>query len=525
MTNIKAIMSSLVIVLLVSIGWVFSTNETGKEQKTVNKLIINVDQAKHIINKNIYGHFSEHLGRCIYEGYWVGEDSPIKNTRGIRNDVVAALKSIKIPVLRWPGGCFADEYHWKDGIGPYAQRPSIVNTHWGGVTENNHFGTHEFLDLCEQLGCEPYICGNAGSGTVREMQEWIEYITFDGQSPMSDLRRKNGREKPWKLKYFGVGNENWGCGGNMRPEFYADVYRRYQTYIRNFSGNRIYKIACGSYGENYHWTDVLMREAHSLMAGLSFHYYTVPGVWGNSGSATDFDEKEWFDTLKKALFIDELITKHSTIMDRYDSKKRVDLIVDEWGTWYKVEPGTNPGFLYQQNSLRDALVAGLTLNIFNNQCARVKMANLAQTINVLQALILTKAEKMILTPTYHVFEMYKVHQDAMLLPADLQCKQYKFAGNSIPSLSFSASRNKAGKIHISLCNLDPNNPAEIVCELRGYEAKSITGRLLTASRMTAHNTFDSPETLKPTVFKAVQLKNNNVFTTLPSKSVVVLEIM
>jgi len=525
MTNIKAIMSSLVIVLLVSIGWVFSTNETGKEQKTVNKLIINVDQAKHIINKNIYGHFSEHLGRCIYEGYWVGEDSPIKNTRGIRNDVVAALKSIKIPVLRWPGGCFADEYHWKDGIGPYAQRPSIVNTHWGGVTENNHFGTHEFLDLCEQLGCEPYICGNAGSGTVREMQEWIEYITFDGQSPMSDLRRKNGREKPWKLKYFGVGNENWGCGGNMRPEFYADVYRRYQTYIRNFSGNRIYKIACGSYGENYHWTDVLMREAHSLMAGLSFHYYTVPGGWGNRGSATDFAEKEWFDTLKKALFIDELIIKHSTIMDRYDSKKQVGLIVDEWGTWYKVEPGTNPGFLYQQNSLRDALVAGLTLNIFNNQCARVKMANLAQTINVLQALILTKAEKMILTPTYHVFEMYKVHQDAMLLPADLQCKQYKFAGNSIPSLSFSASRNKAGKIHISLCNLDPNNPAEIVCELRGYEAKSITGRLLTASRMTAHNTFDNPETLKPTVFKAVQLKNNNVFTTLPSKSVVVLEIM
>ena len=525
MTNIKAIMSSLVIVLLVSIGWVFSTNETGKEQKTVNKLIINVDQAKHIINKNIYGHFSEHLGRCIYEGYWVGEDSPIKNTRGIRNDVVAALKSIKIPVLRWPGGCFADEYHWKDGIGPYAQRPSIVNTHWGGVTENNHFGTHEFLDLCEQLGCEPYICGNAGSGTVREMQEWIEYVTFDGQSPMSDLRRKNGREKPWKLKYFGVGNENWGCGGNMRPEFYADVYRRYQTYIRNFSGNRIYKIACGSYGENYHWTDVLMREAHSLMAGLSFHYYTVPGGWGNRGSATDFAEKEWFDTLKKALFIDELIIKHSTIMDRYDSKKQVELIVDEWGTWYKVEPGTNPGFLYQQNSLRDALVAGLTLNIFNNQCARVKMANLAQTINVLQALILTKAEKMILTPTYHVFEMYKVHQDAMLLPADLQCKQYKFAGNSIPSLSFSASRNKAGKIHISLCNLDPNNPAEIVCELRGYEAKSITGRLLTASRMTAHNTFDNPETLKPTVFKAVQLKNNNVFTTLPSKSVVVLEIM
>jgi len=522
--NIKRIMTSLAAILLVSMGWMFAKNESGKQQTTVNKLIINVDQAKHIINKNIYGHFSEHLGRCIYEGYWVGENSPIKNTRGIRNDVVAALKKIQIPVLRWPGGCFADEYHWKDGLGPRTQRPSIVNTHWGGVTENNHFGTHEFLDLCEQLGCEPCICGNVGSGTVREMQEWIEYITFDGKSPMSDLRRKNGREKPWKLKYFGVGNENWSCGGNMRPEFYADVYRRYQTYIRNFSGNRIYKIACGSYGENYHWTDVLMREAGPLMAGLSFHYYTVPGGWGNKGSAIDFGEKEWFDTLKKALFIDELITKHSIIMDRYNPKKRVGLIVDEWGTWYKVEPGTNPGFLYQQNSLRDALVAGLTLNIFNNQCARVKMANLAQTINVLQALILTKAEKMILTPTYHVFEMYKVHQDATLLPLDLQCSQYKFSGNSIPALSVAASRDKTGKIHISLCNLDPNNLAEIACELRGYKVKSVAGRLLTSSKMTTHNTFDSPETLKPTIFNAVQLKNNNVLTTLPPKSVVVLEI-
>jgi alpha-N-arabinofuranosidase len=524
MITTKKILLYLISALLLNISLAFEIGSTGKEQERVNKIVVNADLGTETIDKNIYGHFSEHLGRCIYEGFWVGEDSPIKNTRGIRNDVVNALKRIQIPVLRWPGGCFADEYHWKDGIGPRQQRPSMVNTHWGRVTENNHFGSHEFLDLCAQLGCEPYICGNVGSGTVREMQEWVEYLTFDGQSPMADLRRRNRREKPWKLKYFGVGNENWGCGGSMRPEFYVDLYRRYQTYVRNFSGNRIHKIACGSYGENYHWTEVLMREARSQMDGLSFHYYTVPGGWDNKGSATEFGEKEWFDTLKKALFIDELIKKHTAIMDKYDPKKRISLIVDEWGTWYKVEPGTNPGFLYQQNTLRDALVAGLTLNIFNNHCGRVKMANLAQTVNVLQALILTRGEKIVLTPTYHVFEMYKVHQDAILLPCQLECSAYEFGGDSIPGLSVSASRSKAGKIHLSLCNLDCHKSAEIICELKGVKVESVTGRLLTSAEMTAHNTFETPKKLKPVDFKTMQLKNNALLATLPPRSVVVLLI-
>jgi len=479
---------------------------------------------KHTINKNIYGHFSEHLGRCIYEGYWVEEDSPIKNTRGIRNDVVAALKKLQIPVLRWPGGCFADEYHWKDGIGPRNGRPSIVNTHWGGVTENNHFGTHEFLDLCELLGTEPYICGNAGSGTVREMQEWVEYITFDGQSPMADLRRKNGREKAWKLKYFGVGNENWGCGGSMRPEYYADIYRRYQTYVKNFSGNRIYKIACGSYGENYEWTDVLMREAANRMSGLSFHYYTVPGGWGNKNSATKFGEAEWFDTLQKALFIEELIVRHSTIMDRYDPEKRIGMIVDEWGTWYEVEPGTNPGFLYQQNTLRDALVAGLTLNIFNNHCARVQMANLAQTINVLQALILTKDQEMILTPTYFVFDMYQVHQNALMLPVEIENRPYKFADKKIPGLSVSASKDKIGRLHISLCNLNPNDDAAVMFQIRGSSLSEVSGRILTSDKINAHNTFHQPDRVKVKSFKDIRIQADKIYTSIPAKSIVTLAI-
>jgi len=518
----KKFLAIIAITLLLG-GMTHSFLQEPAEKSKENLLILNTDLGLGTIDKNIYGHFSEHLGRCIYRGYWVGENSPIPNTRGIRKDIVAALRSIQLPVLRWPGGCFADEYHWKDGIGPRSGRPSMINTHWGGVTENNHFGTHEFMDLCEQIGAEPYICGNVGSGTVQEMQEWVEYITFDGVSPMADLRRQNGRELPWKLPYFGIGNENWGCGGNMTAEYYAHLYRRYQTYVRNFSGNRIQKIACGGYADNFQWTDVLMREAGRMMRGLSIHYYTGPERT-LSRSATEFGETEWFDVLSKAGRIDELISRHTAIMDRYDPERRVGLIVDEWGTWYSVEPGTNPGFLYQQNSLRDALVAGLTLNIFNAHCERVKMANLAQTINVLQALILTEEEKMILTPTYHVYDLYKVHMDATLISQDFKCADYTYEGNSVAAISASASKDREGKIHITLCNLDPHQEQALVCELRGMEAGNIRGWKITADDMTAHNTFENPERIKPDDFTGARIEAGKVKVELPSKSVVLLEI-
>ena len=501
----------------------------------MSQIVINADLGKETISRHIYGHFAEHLGRCIYGGIWVGKDSSHPNTRGIRDDVVEALRNMQIPVLRWPGGCFADEYHWTDGIGPRETRPTMINTHWGGVTENNHFGTHEFMDLCDQLGCEPYICGNVGSGTVQEMQQWVEYVTFNGVSPMADLRRQNSREDPWKIRFWGVGNENWGCGGRMRPEFYADQFRRYATYVRDFGERELYKIACGPRGSDYHWTEVLMREIAGLasrpgvkmpfMAGLALHYYTRRGPWGQLGSATEFEEADWFIILQKALLMEELVVNHSTIMDRYDPDKLVGLIVDEWGTWYNVEPGTNPRFLYQQNSLRDALVAGITLDIFNQHCDRVRMANIAQTVNVLQAMVLTKDEQMVLTPTYHVFEMYKVHQDAILLPLDLQCGGYEFDGESIPALSASASRDADGRVHISLCNLDPHEGAEVACVLRGADVSTVTGRVLTANAMTAHNTFDQPEAVRPVPLERAVLEGDVVSVQMPSKSVVVLELM
>jgi len=514
-------MKARVIAVVLVAALALSASLVAAEGKTA-QLTIKADQGKETINRNIYGHFSEHLGTCIYGGYWVGPESPIPNTRGIRNDVVQALREIKIPVLRWPGGCFADEYHWKDGIGPRENRPTMINTHWGGVTENNHFGTHEFLDLCEQLGCEPYICGNLGSGTVEEMQDWVEYITFDGKSPMADLRRKNGREQPWKLKYFGVGNENWGCGGNMRPEYYADQYRRYQTYVRNFGENRIFKIACGPNGANYAWTEVLMRDAGRQMQGLAPHYYC--GTGRKSRSATQFTEIDWSSNLRSALRIEELLNGHEKIMDKYDPQKRVAIIFDEWGAWHNVEPGTNRGFLYQQNSLRDAMVAGLSLNVFNNHCARVKMSNIAQTVNVLQAMILTDGAKMLLTPTYYVYYLYRVHHDATLLPTELTGPEYAFESDKLPAMNVSASRDGSGKIHVSLVNIDPHNAVEVKAQLQGFAAKRISGQVLTAGEITAHNTFDKPGLVEPAAFNGAKVTEGGFTATLPAKSVVVLEI-
>ncbi|QJC52009.1 alpha-N-arabinofuranosidase [Paenibacillus albicereus] len=489
------------------------------------KGILNLDISRGKIDRNVYGHFSEHLGRCIYEGFWVGEDSAIPNVNGIRSDVVEALKRIRIPVLRWPGGCFADEYHWKDGIGLPEKRKRMINTHWGGVVENNHFGTHEFMELCRQLGCEPYINGNVGSGTVQEMAEWVEYLTFEGVSPMAELRAANGREEPWKVKYFGVGNENWGCGGNMRPEYYADLYRRYQTYVRNYGGNRIERIACGANSDDYRWTEVLMREAGRYMDALTLHYYTLPrDSWQDKGDATGFDEAEWFSTLQKSLRMEELISRHSTIMDQYDPEARVALIVDEWGTWYNVEPGSNPGFLYQQNTIRDALVASLTFHIFHEHNRRVRMANIAQTVNVLQAVVLTEGEKVVLTPTYHVFDLYKVHQDAERLDLRLDSGSYRFGEEEIPAVSGTATRDKDGHVHLSLCHVDPHASAETRLTLRGLQGDgSWSGLVLAGDSIDAHNTFEQPERLRPEAFEDFREEGEELIVTLPPMSIVTLK--
>ena len=489
---------------------------------------IHADQGKNIINKEIYGQFAEHLGSCIYGGLWVGPQSNIPNTDGYRNDVLKALIDLKVPVLRWPGGCFADEYHWMDGIGPRDKRPKMQNNNWGGTIENNSFGTHEFLNLCEKIGAEPYISGNVGSGSVEELAKWVEYMTSDGDTPMANLRRKNGREKSWNVKYLGVGNESWGCGGNMRPEYYSDLFRRYSTYCRNYDNHKLFKIASGASDYDYDWTKVLMNNVGNRMNGLSLHYYTVTGWNGSKGSATKFSNDDYYWTLGKCLEIEDVIKKHSAIMDEKDPKQHIGLLVDEWGTWWDEEPGTIKGHLFQQNTMRDAFVAALSLDVFHRHSDRVRMANIAQIANVLQSMILTDTNgngHIVLTPTYHVFRMYQPFQDATYLPLDVKCDSMKVRDNrTIPMVSASAAKTKDGNIVISLANVSLDKAQNIDVDIEDAGIKNISGEILASKNIGDYNDFNNPNVVKPVPFKDVKVKRNTLKVKIPAKSIVVLNI-
>ncbi|WP_345568582.1 alpha-N-arabinofuranosidase [Nonomuraea rosea] len=497
--------------------------------------VINVDVKGPQISRHLYGHFAEHLGRCIYGGFYVGEDSDLPNAGGLRLDVVDALRALNIPNLRWPGGCFADEYHWMDGIGPKDQRPSMVNTHWGNVEENNHFGTHEFMALCELLGADPYISGNVGSGTVREMSDWVEYLTREGDSPMVRLRKANGREEPWRVPFWGLGNEAWGCGGNMTAQQYAAEARRFGTYCRDHGGNKLYRIAAGANSDDYAWTETLMKMLGDLgcayrpagyTQALSVHYYTIAGTWQDKGDATVFGTDDYYRTMVQAARVDELLTGHSNVMDCYDPGKNVGLVLDEWGTWWNVEPGTNPGFLYQQNTLRDALVAGIHFDIFHRHADRLVMANIAQTVNVLQAMILTDPESkaLVLTPTYHVFEMNKGHHDAASLRVDLPSgAPARTVGSAeLTTVSVSASR-KDDRVLVSLSNLDAAEPADVVLDLRGGAVTDVRSRILTAGALQDHNTPDAPDTVAPRAHDQVTSTAAGLRVHLPAHSFVTVE--
>jgi alpha-N-arabinofuranosidase len=499
-------------------------SQTSFAQKETTVVTIKSTANAPTINKNIYGHFAEHLGRCIYGGFFVGDTSKIPNTAGVRNDIIDALKKLKIPNLRWPGGCFADTYHWKDGIGPKENRPTIVNRWWGGTTEDNSFGTHDFLNLCEALGTEPYLSGNVGSGTVQELADWVQYANFGGKSPMSDLRIKNGRKEPWKVKFWGIGNEAWGCGGNMTADYYVGEYRKFATFMSDWENTGgLMRIASGSNSADYNWTETLMKDIPlNMLGGVGVHHYAVID-WAKKGDDRDYTEFEYFQTMKSALKMEELVTKHSAIMDKYDPEKKVAMIVDEWGAWYEVEKGTNPGFLYQQNTMRDAVLAGSTLNIFNNHADRVRMANLAQCVNVLQALILTDKAKMILTPTYYVMQLYSVHQDAQQLPITIKSPLYTFKDETLPALSASASKDKKGLVHISLVNIDSKKENTVEIDLNELGIKTASAMIIGSPKLQDFNSFDNPTKIQPVAFKGFEIKKGKLTVNVPPFSVIMLE--
>ncbi len=485
------------------------------------------ESGKQVIPKEIYGHFAEHLGRCIYDGIWVGPDSDIPNINGYRKDIVEALKELKIPVLRWPGGCFADTYHWMDGIGPVDERPMIKNVFWGGTMEDNSFGTHEFFNLCELLGCEPYLSANVGSGTVKEMTDWLEYITSDEDTPMAELRRKNGREKPWKLKYVGVGNESWGCGGEMTPEYYADLYRQYSGYCQLYTPGRIVRVASGANSWDVNWTDVVMGNAGARrMEAISVHYYTVAGTeWNDKGPSLGWGEYRYFMGVKKGLEMDKLISNHVEKMDKHDPRNRVELYVDEWGIWTDPLPGSTEGHLFQQNTMRDALIASTTLDIFHRHLERVKMANIAQVVNVLQSMVLTSGDTLVLTPTYHVFNMYKNHMEGTFIPVDYEDPGYTYKEETIPAIHNTVSKNSEGKYTLTFSNLDPEKSNEVLIPMGKQGVKKvINAQVLTAKIYNEYNSFKEPERIKPEDFKGYSYKKGELKIELPPLSVILIEM-
>ena len=482
------------------------------------KMLINADDRFAKIRPEVYGHFAEHLGRCIYDGIYVGEHSEIPNLRGFRADVIEAFRRIRVPALRWPGGCFAETYRWRDGIGVPEKRPKTINAYWGWKSDSNRFGTHEFFELCELIGCEPYIAGNLGTGSPRELFEWLTYITSDGDSDLAEERRKNGRNEPWKLKYLGIGNENWGFGGNMRAEYYADLYKQFQCFCMSFSGEKLCKVACGPNGADYRWTEVLMQNLTPDQAfAISLHYYAVHD-WEHKGSATSFSEAEYADSLRCAYHMDTLLTRHSSVMDRYDPEHRIGITVDEWGNWYDAEEGDDRGALFQQNTMRDAVTAAVTLNIFNRHADRVVMANLAQAVNVLQALILTDGPLMLLTPTYHVFDLFKTHQGGEAV--------YCYSQNTalsceVPMLSSSASVHN-GTLTLTLVNCSPDESAEICCRICNFDPVSADAEMLSGDPH-SHNTFTENDAVRLMPLES-QLTDGILRTVLPPCTVAAVRL-
>ena len=492
----------------------------------MTRITINPSDRTGTINPNIYGHFAEHLGRCIYDGFWVGEDSPIPNTSGFRNDVLAAMRRMKPPVIRWPGGCFADDYHWQDGTGPRAERPRRINIHWGEVIESNAVGTQEFMRLCRLLGAEPYLCGNVGSGTPRELRDWVEYCNFPGDSSWAQKRAADGSPQPFDVTYWGVGNENWGCGGNFSPEDYGTEFRRYASFMRGF-GKKLFLIACGPPSNEVEWTNRFFRKlrkdywSFENIHGFAAHYYC-----GTAGTATQYSEEQWYQLIARGLEMEPLVVQQRAAMDAYDPQRQIGLIVDEWGTWHPVETGTNPAFLYQQNTLRDALVAATTLDIFNRHADKVVMANIAQTVNVLQAMILTQGAQMLVTPTGYVYEMYAPHQGGEALRMLIETEIISFKNGSkegaLPAVAGSASL-KGKTLFLTLTNSHASQTQEVTVDLLGG-AKAAGGKARAlAGEIHAHNTFEQPEALAPAAY-TVKAEGASIHLTLPPAAVVAVEI-
>jgi alpha-N-arabinofuranosidase len=469
------------------------------------RVVVRLDEPIAVVRPELHGQFAEHLGACVNDGLWVGERSAIANVGGFRADVLDALTRLRIPLLRWPGGCFADDYHWEDGVGPRDSRPARVNAWWGHNLEDNAFGTQEFLRLCGLLGAKPYLAGNLGSGTPREMKQWVEYCNFTGPSTLARRRGADGSPQPLGVEYWGVGNENWGCGGSMSPEDYATAYKRFATYLGTFTRPPtrmpLFLIACGPNGNNVDWTRRFFAKAGAPAGDWQLHGFAAHYYCGTAGTATEYSVDQWYELLHRAAAVEKLILDQRAALDEIDPQRKIGLIVDEWGTWHPPTPGREPNHLWQQNTLRDALVAAITLDAFNNHADKVVMANIAQVVNVLQAMILTDGDRMVLTPTYHAFDLYRPHLGGTAVRLEMESSAtvaFVLGDRRERMASLSGSATQLGpRVTVSLVNVHADLPMEVEIDLGSVRPNAATHAVLTHDDLTAHNTFDDAAAVVP----------------------------
>ena len=478
----------------------------------IQRVVIRTDSEIGTVRPEFHGHFIEHLGSCVYGGLWVGKDSHIPNLNGYRKQAVECLQELGVPVLRWPGGCFADDYHWRDGIGPAAKRPKRVNIHWGEYVEDNSFGTHEFIGLCRLLNAEPYFAGNVGSSTPHELRDWIEYCNYPSGSTLSDERAANGSAEPFRVRYWGVGNESWGCGGNMRPEEYARLYRDFAVYCRNFGGTDLFLVASGPSGNDSHWSRGLMDGlGWDRPQGVSMHYYS-----GGADRSTTFTADHMNEQFISYLKVEEAIVQQRAVLDSYQKGKEIGLILDEWGVWDDIpeEDERRYGKLWQQSTMRSAIAAGLGLNIFNRQADKLHMCNIAQMVNVLQSLLLTdgpEGEHCVRTTTYHAFSLFKPHRTKTAVRVE--------SGDSSPSgLSVSASKSDK-ELVVTLVNPRHDVDLQVECTLKGVNPNPGTAQILHDAEWNACNTFDHPDRIAPKPL-TLRVDGSQVHLDLPRLSLV-----
>jgi alpha-L-arabinofuranosidase len=490
---------------------------------TVNVLL---DQAIGTIRPEVYGQFAEHIGGVIYDGIWVGHDSKIANTDGIRQAIIDHVKTLGPVVVRWPGGCFADRYHWRDGIGPASKRPRRFGR-WREETESNQFGTHEFLRFCRLCGVRPYLAANVGTGTPEEFQQWVEYCNAPaGSTTLADERVTNGDREPFHVEYWGVGNESWGCGGKFIPEDYCREYRRFVEWLPKYD-TVLFRIAAGPNSNDLDWTRRFFARwadgSRADLEGWAPHYYC-----GTTGHALNFSVDQWYEQLHKANRMETLIKDQWAAMGEFDRRHEVKLVIDEWGSWHPAGTEINPRHLFEQmGTLRDALVAALSLDTFNRHADKVRMANVAQLVNNLHSLFLADGDKFVATPTYHVYTMYRGHQDARAVRIDVQAPDTSFqvrgGTERITRLAGSASRTRDGRATLTLAHLHASEPADVHISLHGGAAREVRHTVLTHNELNAHNTFERPDVVTPRT-TTLDVRGAELRCTLPPASVNALEV-